>query len=197
MGFTAEQATSALQAANGDLDLAVELLLQQSEAEPVPKGEGKGTGKGKPAAPPDAVTSHLEIDIDGGWKAFEHSRDALEAKARGEREFRYSARGQMYKVTFEPLQQVNLATDRVRKLRFGGDVSPSVGGGGTQPPAGAASPAERYAVAARAGRDLLRVAVSVETSNFLAEYRQPSSKPRFGWNCGTTAAANNLSEDGQ
>ena len=39
MGFTAEQATSALQAANGDLDLAVELLLQQSEAEPVPKGE--------------------------------------------------------------------------------------------------------------------------------------------------------------
>ena len=62
MGFTAEQATSALQAANGDLDLAVELLLQQSEAEPVPKGEGKGTGKGKPAAPPHAVTSHLDID---------------------------------------------------------------------------------------------------------------------------------------
>ena len=40
MGFTAEQATSALQAANGDLDLAVELLLQQSEAEPVPEGDG-------------------------------------------------------------------------------------------------------------------------------------------------------------
>ena len=73
MGFTAEQATSALQAANGDLDLAVELLLQQSEAEPVPKGEGKGTGKGtgtgkgKPAAPPHAVMSHL--DIDGGEAA--------------------------------------------------------------------------------------------------------------------------------
>ena len=67
MGFTAEQATLALQAANGDLDLAVELLLQQSEAGPVPKGEGKGTGKGKPAAPPHAVMSHL--DIDGGEAA--------------------------------------------------------------------------------------------------------------------------------
>ena len=61
MGFTAEQATSALQAANGDLDLAVELLLQQSEAEPVPKGKGKG----KPAAPPHAVASHLEFIIYG------------------------------------------------------------------------------------------------------------------------------------
>ena len=69
MGFTAQQATLALQAANGDLDLAVELLLQQSEAEPVPKGKGKGkgTGKGKPAAPPHAVMSHL--DIDGGEAA--------------------------------------------------------------------------------------------------------------------------------
>ena len=61
MGFTAEQATLALQAANGDLNRAVALLLEQSEAEPVPKG----TGKGKPAAPPHAVASHLEFIIYG------------------------------------------------------------------------------------------------------------------------------------
>ena len=44
MGFTAEQATLALQAANGDLNRAIELLLKQSKAE-VPKGKGKGKGK--------------------------------------------------------------------------------------------------------------------------------------------------------
>ena len=54
MGFTAEQATLALQAANGDLNRAIELLLEQSEAEPVPKGKGKG----KLAAPPHAVAFH-------------------------------------------------------------------------------------------------------------------------------------------
>ena len=57
MGFTAEQATLALQAANGDLNRAIELLLEQSEAEPVPKG--KGEGKGKPAAPPHAAASNF------------------------------------------------------------------------------------------------------------------------------------------
>ena len=54
MGFTAEKANVALKAANGDLNRAIELLLEQSGAEPVPKGKGKG----KPAAPPHAVASH-------------------------------------------------------------------------------------------------------------------------------------------
>ena len=44
----------ALQAANGDLNRAVALLLEQSGAEPVPKGKGKG----KLAAPPHAVAFH-------------------------------------------------------------------------------------------------------------------------------------------
>ena len=51
MGFTAEQATLALQAANGDLNRAVALLLEQSGAEPLPKDKGKGK-------PPHAVAFH-------------------------------------------------------------------------------------------------------------------------------------------
>ena len=61
MGFTAQQATLALQAANGDLNRAIELLLKQSKAQPVLKGKGKG----KSAAPPHGVTSHSYFSIYG------------------------------------------------------------------------------------------------------------------------------------
>jgi hypothetical protein len=97
---------------------------QQQGAPPPKKGKGKGKGKkgkgkGKGRGDPAAKDSKFQVMLEGNFKDYGASEDALLKRAYmlGNTEVAYDFRGQHYKYNFKDGTQYNKKTNKSRQIR--------------------------------------------------------------------------------
>eukprot|EP00406_Dinophysis_acuminata_P011769 CAMPEP_0179229556 /NCGR_PEP_ID=MMETSP0797-20121207/10392_1 /TAXON_ID=47934 /ORGANISM="Dinophysis acuminata, Strain DAEP01" /LENGTH=103 /DNA_ID=CAMNT_0020936623 /DNA_START=59 /DNA_END=370 /DNA_ORIENTATION=+ len=101
MGFDEDSARVAIVAAGGDVNRAVRIALDDSQAH-----DARSSGE-------------WEFEGDTGWIAFDRATEAVikEHVARGEPTCEVRTGGNRYLVDFGSLTQVNMATNRTRRIR--------------------------------------------------------------------------------
>lgn len=108
MGFDEASARAAIAAAGGDVDRAVRIVLEDSKAH-------------------DARTqSEWEFEGDMGWVPFDSEMESIikDAVARGQSACEIHARGIQYFLDFDNLTQLNLSSQRTRRIRRRRDPAP-------------------------------------------------------------------------
>lgn len=108
MGFDEESAKVAIAAANGDVDRAVRIAVEDSKAHNAWQDHGG-----------------WEFEGDMGWSAFDCETNSLIDKAvkRGDTACEIRTAGRRYFIDLASLTQLNLATQRTRRIRKRGDVT--------------------------------------------------------------------------
>merc|ERR1711884_566059 len=100
-GFDETSAKVAMAAAGGDVDRAIRIALEDSQAHDARSG------------------AEWEFEGDRGWLPFDCNTEGIikEAISRGESACEIRTGGHRYLIDFTSLKQVNIATKRTRRIR--------------------------------------------------------------------------------